>query len=74
MTLGHLPLVTILSAAVSVTTFVLGFGLVIPMSGAVGGLADLIGVASTIVVLGLLVPSLGPKAHLRSLRLAHERL
>jgi hypothetical protein len=49
-----LPLVAILSAAVCVTTFALGFGLLIPVSGAVSALADLIGVASAIVVLGLL--------------------
>jgi hypothetical protein len=43
-----------LSAAVCVTTFALGFGLVAPVSGAVSALADLIGVASAMVVLGLL--------------------
>ena len=44
----------ILSAAICVTMFALGFGLLIPVSGAISALADLMGVASAMVVLGLL--------------------
>jgi hypothetical protein len=47
-------LVAILSAAICVTMFALGFGMLIPTSGAVSSLADLAGVASAMVVLGLL--------------------
>ena len=47
-------LVAILSAAICVTTFGLGFGLLVPISGALSSLADLVGVASGMVVLGLL--------------------
>lgn len=46
--------VAILSAATCVTMFALGFGLLIPLSGAVSALADLMGVACAMVVLGLL--------------------
>lgn len=46
--------VAILSAAICVTMFALGFGLLIPVSGAVSALADLMGVASAMVVLGVL--------------------
>jgi hypothetical protein len=46
--------VAILSAAICVTMFALGFGLLIPVSGAISALADLMGVASAMVVLGLL--------------------
>jgi hypothetical protein len=45
--------VVILSAAISVTMFALGFGLLIPISGSVGGLADLVGVAAAMVVLAV---------------------
>jgi hypothetical protein len=51
---GLMTPVVILSAATSVTMFALGFGLLIPISRAVGGLADLVGVAAAMVVLGLL--------------------
>ena len=47
-------LVAILSAAICVTMFALGFGVLIPISGALSSLADLVGVASAMVVLGLL--------------------
>jgi hypothetical protein len=46
--------VVILSAAICVTMFALGFGVLIPISGALSSLADLVGVASAMVVLGLL--------------------
>ena len=46
--------VAIFSAATCVTMFALGFGLLIPLSGAVSALADLMGVACAMVVLGLL--------------------
>ncbi len=46
--------VVVLSAAICVTMFALGFGLLIPISGAVSGLVDLVGVAAGMVVLGLL--------------------
>jgi hypothetical protein len=44
----------ILSAAICVTMFALGFGMLISISGAVSSLADLVGVAAAMVVLGLL--------------------
>jgi hypothetical protein len=47
-------LVATLSAGICVTMFALGFGVLIPMSGALSSLADLVGVASAMVVLGLL--------------------
>jgi hypothetical protein len=47
-------LVAILSAAICVTMFALGFGVLIPISGALSSFADLVGVASAMVVLGLL--------------------
>ena len=49
-----MTLAAMLSAAVSVTMFALGFGFLIPISGAAGGLADLAGIAFAMVVLGLL--------------------
>ena len=42
----------ILSAAICVTMFALGFGVLIPISGALSSFADLVGVASAMVVLG----------------------
>ena len=47
-------LVAILSAAICVTMFALGFGVLIPISGALSSFADLVGVASAMVALGLL--------------------
>jgi hypothetical protein len=49
-----MTLVAVLSAAICVTMFALGFGVLIPISGALSSLADLVGVASAMVVLGLL--------------------
>jgi hypothetical protein len=47
-------LVASLSAAICVTMFALGFGVLIPISDALSSFADLVGVASAMVVLGLL--------------------
>lgn len=49
-----MTLVAMLSAAISVTMFALGFGFLIPISGAAGGLADMAGIVSAMVLLGLL--------------------
>ena len=49
-----MTLVVILSAAICATMFALGFGVLIPISGALSSFADLVGVASAMVVLGLL--------------------
>jgi hypothetical protein len=49
--------VAILSAAICVTMFALGFGVSIPISDALSSFADLVGVASAMVVLGLLSAS-----------------
>ena len=46
--------VVILSSAICVTMFALGFGWLIPISGAFSAFADLVGVAAGMVVLGLL--------------------
>ncbi len=46
--------VLILSLAICVTMFALGFGLLIPISGAFSAFVDLVGVAAGMVVLGLL--------------------
>ena len=46
--------VVILSSAIFVTMFALGFGWLIPISGAFSAFADLVGVAAGMVVLGLL--------------------
>jgi hypothetical protein len=42
------------SAAICVTMFALGFGVLIPISAFAAGLADMVGIASAMVVLGLL--------------------
>ena len=42
------------SGVICVIMFALGFGLLIPISSVVGGAADLIGIASAMVCLGLL--------------------
>ena len=47
--------VLILSSAICVTMFALGFGLLLPITSAFSGFADLVGVAAGMVVLGLLV-------------------
>ena len=49
-----MTLVAMLSAAICVMMFALGFGFLIPISGAAGGLADMAGIAFAMVVLGLL--------------------
>jgi hypothetical protein len=41
-------------AAICVTMFALGFGVLIPISAFAAGLADMVGIASAMVVLGLL--------------------
>ncbi len=46
--------VVILSSAICVTMFALGFGWLIPISGAFSASADLVGVAAGMVVLGLI--------------------
>ena len=46
--------VLILSSAICVTMFALGFGLLLPITSAFSGFADLVGVAAGMVVLGLL--------------------
>jgi ABC-type multidrug transport system permease subunit len=49
-----MTLVAMLSAAICVTMFALGFGYLIPISSAAGGLADMAGIVSAMVLLGLL--------------------
>jgi hypothetical protein len=49
-----MTLVAVLSAAICVTMFALGFGVLIPISAFAAGLADMVGIASAMVVLGLL--------------------
>jgi hypothetical protein len=44
----------ILSLAICVTMFALGFGLLLPISSAFGAFADFVGVAAGMVILGLL--------------------
>jgi hypothetical protein len=46
--------VLILSLAICVTMFALGFGLLLPISGAFSAFVDFVGVAAGMVVLGLL--------------------
>ena len=46
--------VLILSLAICVTMFALGFGLLLPISSAFSACADFVGVAAGMVVLGLL--------------------
>jgi hypothetical protein len=46
--------VLILSLAICVTMFALGFGLLVPISSAFSAFADFVGVAAGMVILGLL--------------------
>jgi hypothetical protein len=46
--------VVIVSAAICATMFALGFGLLIPVNAAISSLADVVGVTSAMVLLGLL--------------------
>jgi hypothetical protein len=46
--------VLILSSAICVTMFALGFGLLVPISSAFSAFADFVGVAAGMVILGLL--------------------
>jgi hypothetical protein len=46
--------VLILSLAICLTMFALGFGLLLPISSAFSAFADFVGVAAGMVVLGLL--------------------
>ena len=49
-----MTLALILSLAICVTMFALGFGLLLPITSAFSGFADLVGVAAGVVVFGLL--------------------
>jgi hypothetical protein len=46
--------VLILSLAICVTMFTLGFGLLVPISSAFSAFADFVGLAAGMVILGLL--------------------
>ena len=49
-----MTLALILSLAICVTMFALGFGLLLPISSAFSAFADFVGLAAGMVILGLL--------------------